>query len=143
MSPTLRAVLSVLTCLALGVLAAGCSKGPQLLKVKGKVVNNNKPLDLGPQAGVTLVFIPVVEEEKPVVATYPTHLNPDGTFELTGKQGEGIPPGKYQIAVQIMTPKPTAEVKEWNKTFEQGNSPLFREITSEEPLVIDLAKPTG
>jgi hypothetical protein len=84
----------------------------------------------------------------------------DGTFTVPGRQGNGIAPGKYRIAVVETlrraerdklnkTAKPRrGEVRINNDTnflegqFGENTSPFVRELTTSTALTLDMAKPT-
>ncbi len=78
-----------------------------------------------------------------------------GTFTVPGTDRQGIPPGKYRVAVtQKMTreafsaanPKPKKDVNRetdlLKDRFGAGTSPIVREVKSSGELVVDLDKPT-
>ena len=70
--------------------------------------------------------------------SFPTHhallLGPPG-----GRRAGGLPPGKYRIAVRQWDPYPDTD--KLGGKFDAQNSPIVREITGEEDIVIDLSKP--
>jgi hypothetical protein len=81
-----------------------------------------------------------------------------GTFSVPGKEGRGIPPGKYRIAVtQKMTreafdaansqPKkgtkrPDRETDMLGGNFGLDKSPIVRDVLASSRLTIDLDRPT-
>lgn len=88
------------------VFAAGCgNKGPARGAVKGRVTIGDKPV-----TGAT-VFI----ENAPAGVGVNAPLDADGRYEVKSYQGDGLPPGTYQVAVLpggVMQPgeeSPTAD----------------------------------
>jgi len=82
----------------------------------------------------------------------------DGTFTVTGPDGQGIPPGKYRVSLtQELTreavDKKNENVKRDQKLFDRdtdmlkgqfgANSPIVREIKDSTEVAIDIDKPTG
>ena len=138
MKLAVRSALVLVASLSLSFPLAGCSGGPKLTKVKGKITRNNQPLNAR-NGSVDIVFTPV--DAGLAYDTYPANYNQqDGTYEVPGKDGKGIPPGKYRITIHIMTAPPLpAEATQINNTYGSDNSPLVREVTGED-INIDLAK---
>jgi hypothetical protein len=83
-----------------------------------------------------------------------------GTFSVPGPEGQGIPPGKYRIAVTqkmereaFNAAKPQSQSKSRNKKrvdretdmladrFGLGTSPIVREVNTSQELTIDLDRP--
>jgi hypothetical protein len=135
-----RTVLLSLVLLAACTLIPACSKGPPPILVKGTVLNNGQPLKIDSNGSMTLMFDRVVEKGETPERFSTRVVQDSGAFEITGKDGKGVPPGKYKIGLVVMLPKPTAESEHWNQAFSGGKSPIMRDITSPEPLTIDLAK---
>ena len=85
---------------------------------------------------------------------YGANVAEDGSFDVPGVDGDGIPPGKYRVAL-ILRPgrdrsekaqDPKAKKADPDKDYLNGefgpeNSPIVREITRPRPLVIDLNQP--
>jgi hypothetical protein len=99
--------LAALTALLLA--ATGCGGGAT--KAKGKVLLNGQPLNLSDK-GVLQVAL-YKADDKDGKDPYPTLTKPDGTFEVAGKEGRGVPNGTYRVAVEIYDPYPgTAKLGE-------------------------------
>ena len=130
--------------LMLCFLIPACSSGPTTYKVKGTLLNKEKPYTVAKGGGVTIVFIPIVAATA-AFDTYPTRMDPDdSSFTVEGKEGKGMPPGKYRVSIQQMVPGGPAAISEMNERFSDKNTPIIVEITDgKAPLVIDLAKPAG
>src|SRR5262245_25170305 len=83
LSSLMRSAISLLVCLALCTLTCGCG-GQKMVKVKGTVTNNQKPLNLG-KGGVSIVFAPVVVKgEESTNRVSPLDVQ-TGAFELLGE----------------------------------------------------------
>jgi hypothetical protein len=135
--------LSFLTLLVL--LTSGCSSGPRLVRVKGQLLYNQKPLPVSAKAGVTITFTAMDAGDNPPFFTAEQPFNrEESTFVVSGPNGRGIPVGKYRIAVsQKMAGQLPPDVETMNETFSRKSSPIVREVTGEEPITIDLSKPEG
>jgi hypothetical protein len=139
----LRCLFSVVALLA--ILASGCSSGARLVRVKGQLMYNQKPLPVSPKTGITVWFTAVDAGDNPPFFTAEQPFNrEDSTFVVAGHDGRGIPIGKYRIAVsQKMAGQLPPDVETMNETFSRKSSPIIREVTSEEPIILDLSKPEG
>jgi hypothetical protein len=121
-------------------LLAGCGRG--LVQPKGRVLKDGAPLALKEQEYVNIFFIPVVAEgEKHPGDVYAARYNDtDGTFQATGKDGKGLPPGKYKITVEHLRKKRDL----LNGAFGVDKTPFVRDIdTRTGEIVLDLARPNG
>jgi hypothetical protein len=87
------------------------------------------------------MFIPIFEDGKRVEDFYVAEFNPrDGTFWVSGKDGRGMPPGKYRITVEVLEHHKDV----FKGAFDQDRSPFVRDVdahTSE--VVLDVEKPNG
>jgi hypothetical protein len=127
------AALAVLT----GLAASGCGSGGAI-RVKGTVTNNGQPLSVSDKGMVQVIFIP--DDPEKAGDTYPANVNPDGTFEVPGKEGKGIPPGKYRVAVRQLDPYPTKD--KLKDKFSPEKTPIVRDVASRE-VNIDIANVSG
>ncbi len=125
--------------LVLGVVI-GCSGKPTgpAVRAKGRILMNGKPLAVSPQnrqVGIGYVrveFYRLGPDGKPQDPPEGMVVDEDGHFELMDR----IPPGKYRIAVYHYDPD-----DKLGGRFDKDRSPIVREVTGKEDLVIDLAKP--
>jgi hypothetical protein len=136
----MRAGVLMITGLTLCVFLSACSRGPRLVKVSGKLTNHDKPYQVAPAEMRPLITLVPLDKEgaydKP-----PAEFNTsDGTFTVPGRQRNGIPEGKYRIAIQLNPPNPSAEIQHYNQLFTEQSSPIVRDITGPTELTIDLAK---
>jgi hypothetical protein len=118
-------------------LVAGC--GPTMLKSRGRLVKGGEPFKPGEGEIVRIAFVPAPNGAEPIKDYYVAEFNKtDGSFQVAGKDGRGMPPGKYRITV-------THEVKRHdvlNGAFDEDNTPFVQEMTTSTPeLVLDLTNP--
>jgi hypothetical protein len=119
------------TCLVLPGCGAGAS-------VSGHLTNNGQPLQLSARGLIQVTFIPQGDQSG---NTYSADVNPDGAFRVVGKEGKGLPPGTYKIAVQAFDPYPSKDVLKGQ--FAAWKTHIVRDITGSTTLDLDLAKPQG
>jgi hypothetical protein len=123
------------------VMAAGCG-GPVMLQPKGKVLKSGAPLALKDGEDVIVFFVPVVGEgQKHPGDVYGTRYNEaDGTFQVTGKDGKGLPPGKYKITVEHRRGRKDL----FQGAFGEDKTPFVRDIDVKTgEIVLDLDNPTA
>jgi hypothetical protein len=89
----------LLAAICLGLIV-GCSRNGKL-NVTGKVLKGGAPLTVPDDEYVRVTFFPVTTNGSPPKNTYAaSYNNNNGTFRATGADGQGIPPGKYRVAVE-------------------------------------------
>jgi hypothetical protein len=101
MNSIVRRGLALLLVVGLGLTVAGCG-GKR--KVRGKVVQNGQPMQLSEKGVFVISFI--AASDTAGKNPEPTKPNNDGTFEVVGRDGKGIAPGKYKVAVEACDPYP-------------------------------------
>jgi hypothetical protein len=166
----LRLGLIFSICAALGPLC-GCAGNQPRVKVHGKVVLRGQALHAGKRKpasvpsmmlGEHLQKLDQVTVEKmeslsvvyyPITETGATDKNaeffwasvsPGGDYEVLGKEGNGIPPGKYRVSVIL--PAAFTNIDKLGGVFGPDNSKILREVPrepKEQTINIDLAKPEG
>jgi len=110
------------------LVAAGC--GGQGTKLKGKVLKNGQPYQIGSDESFSLLF-----SQPGANFMAAAMVSPDGTFILDGPANKGVPPGKYQIKVasrpsDYAKPGTPQGDKFKDKYSDAAKSPLSVEITS-------------
>ena len=159
--PRFRSLIRLLIVLA-AFATPGCGGGNQV-KVSGKLLKGGAKYvpPEGQRIRMTLIAIEAKDAAGKPVAGEPfvATLDPDGeSFTVPGREGYGIHPGKYRIAV---TQRMTREALEANPPgakpgrppvdrdtdfledkFGPKTSPIIREIRGTSDLVIDLDRPT-
>ncbi|HLJ93951.1 MAG TPA: hypothetical protein VKU02_12255 [Gemmataceae bacterium] len=134
----MRRLLSwVVVAVAVCVLATGCGNGK--LQTRGRVLKSGQPLLPREDESVRVTFVPMLPDGKPPSDHYFAEFNPgDATFWAAGKDKQGLPPGKYRVAVEYKKKKRDA----LGGKFDENRSPFVFEIDSRTPeLVIDLDHP--
>ena len=121
-----------------GLLAAGCG-GPTMIQAKGRVFKGGAPLLPGPDEAVRVMFVPIPEGGERVTDFHMAAYNrEDGTFRAAGKDGRGVPPGKYRIAVEYLRNRNDV----LKGAFDAERSPFTCVVNGREgELVLDLDKP--
>jgi hypothetical protein len=151
--------------LVLLVAPLGCGRSGNNVWVTGKVLKGGSKYTppTGQLVYVTFVALEVKDESgKAIMGGEPFTADVDqanATFSVPGRDGYGIPPGKYRIAVTQKMTRETFDAtkpqpkKGWKgvdretdtlaNRFSLESSPIVREVKTGEELVIDLDKPTG
>jgi hypothetical protein len=122
----------------LAVLVAGCGDGR--LKTRGQVLKDGTPYAVEETDVVRVTFVPLPDDGAKVLDWHTAVFKKaDGTFVAFGKDGRGVPPGKYRIAVEHLRHKKDM----LNGAFDPEKSPFVREVrSSADTLTLDLAKPS-
>ena len=133
-----RLVLS----LSAALLLAG-SAGKPAIKVRGRLLENGRPLivstiHLPPgDKGIQVSFYPLREGDLPG-DPYQAVVSPgDGSFEVLGPSGRGIPPGRYRVTIRVGVPGRGDHLKD---AFNIENTPIVREVSGDKEVVIDVGK---
>jgi len=92
--------MSFLSFALLCACLAGC--GGSKHKVQGKIVKGGQPYGLSEKGVFQLSFVPA--EGKTTQIYNATVNSKDGTFEIVGPDGKGIPAGKYKVQLVAMDP---------------------------------------
>jgi hypothetical protein len=122
-------VLPLLCLLALGCDASSC------IQAKGSILKGGQPYRTKEGQGLRIIFVPL----DPPTGTYDSfaaEYDPDeGSFHVLGKDGKGLPPGKYRVSLQLMSKKEDL----WNGQLLGKKSPFTCEVTTAgDRLAIDL-----
>ena len=153
--------------LIVSLTVIGCSSSTDVL-ITGNLMKGGEKLTPpeGRQIGVTFYLVSSDDTSKnapPVGEPYQAMYDPtDGTFKVPGRDGYGVPPGKYRIAIsQKLTrdaldktpkakkaqrgtaPSITRETDFFESSFGSESSKIVREFTSSQNVTIDLDKPEG
>lgn len=153
--------------LGLPLLMTGCG-GDGMVPVTGKLLKGGTKYAVpeGQRVSVTLVALETLDATgKPAAGganePYQAVLGGDGeSFTVPGRDGHGVPPGKYRIAVgqkwdreafealKKANPRGKAVLRDRDsdlleERFSPEKSPIVREVPATGPLTIDLDQPTG
>jgi hypothetical protein len=130
----MRAPGRLIAVLLLGLSTLGCGKSG-FVKPRGKVIKAGQPYCTPEGEGLRIFLSPIDAQSKGYDSYAAEYNQDDGSFRVVGKDGNGLPPGKYHVSLQLMKSK---EDLLNNKLLGKG-SPLTCEVTSAgDDLVIDL-----
>jgi len=80
----------------------------------------------------------VPEGERPQDYYVAEYNRDDGTFRVAGKDGRGLPPGKYRVALELDRKRSDL----WRGKYDADKSPYIFDVDAKtEEIVIDLDKP--
>jgi hypothetical protein len=119
----------------LALLALGCDSS-SYIKAKGSVVKGGQPYRTGEGQGLRIIFAPLDPPAGTRYDSFAAAYDPsDGSFEVLGKDGRGLPPGKYRISLQLISKKEDL----WGGQLTGKKSPFTCEVTpNTDRVVIDL-----
>lgn len=132
------------------LLIAGCASGEKLTTVRGKVVEEGQPIAIRPyeEGGNCLQVLFIPADDSGAIVNAPVHsdyASEDGTFEISGDMGKGIPLRKYRVAILRVGMSPTSGSSDlWKGKFDAQKTPFVVDVTgSQGDVVIDIAHPPG
>jgi hypothetical protein len=142
------------------VVLAGCGSGETRVIAKGKVLEGGSPVEIAEyeegENCLEVEFFPLDTTGKLDASSlsHSAYVKEDGSFEVLGEMGKGIPPGKYRVAVRRLSEEDEDEEEEgeegaeasesadpWAK-YNKENSPFEFEVPGEE-IVIDVSQGGG
>lgn len=85
---------------------------------------------------VAIRLYPLQGEEPAAEPASDDLVEADGTFLIFGREGKGVPPGRYRVEVLQYDPYPRDKLQ---GRFSREKSPIEIEVTPESALQIDLA----
>src|SRR5262245_8768315 len=100
----MRAFFASMLCAGLFLLVPACSTGTKPIKVTGTLLNEGKPYTAPKGSSVLITFVPVLEKGLADYSPTTKVKADDSSFVLLGREGNGIPAGKYRVALQQMVP---------------------------------------
>jgi hypothetical protein len=149
---------------AVALATSGCG-APRTIPLSGRLLRGEKPFTAAEGQALGLTFVAAEAIKDPSSGTvlaaegepFPADIRPDdGTFRVPGREGRGIPPGKYRVTVYLRQREAPANAPSrpggakfdrdkdlLGGRFDATKSPIVREITDSTALTIDLDKPTG
>jgi hypothetical protein len=115
----------------------GCG-GSQQFTTRGVILKDGAPLKVNEGEFVRVMFVPLPEDGSKAQDFYVATFNAaDSSFEAKGKDGKGIPPGKYRVSLEYMKNRKDA----WNGAFDAVNSPFIFTIQSaSDEVTVDVGK---
>lgn len=119
------------------MLAAGCGEGR--LRTQGRLLKGGRPFVPAEGEAVQVLFVPILPDGKPPTDYYAAEVDQAaGTFRPAGKDGKGMPPGKYRVAIELMRRKKD----QLGGRFDAERSPFVVDVDSGTPeIVVDLDNP--
>jgi hypothetical protein len=109
---------------ALLLALSGCGSS-STVQVNGTLVKNGKPIQLEDDHWVQMMLVPM--DSATSGEWFPANVEKDGRFAVPGKEGEGISPGKYRVAVNWVTHGDRTHDL-LDGAFGRDTSPIVREI---------------
>lgn len=118
---------------------AGCSRGPKLVPVSGRLLYEGKPA-----VGATVVFIPAAADSAAIRPT--EYVEADGSFVLnTHPLGRGAPPGEYKVTTTLYPPnfKDLDDAKSLlSERYESADAGLLRATVRDGATTLESFMPT-
>jgi hypothetical protein len=116
-------------------LSVGCGDSSRI-NARGRVLKGGQPYLLPGGQGLRIFFVPLDAQAGTHFESFAADYDPEnGTFEVKGKDGRGLPPGKYRVDLQLMKNKEDL----LNGGLLGKKSPFTCEVTgSRDDVVIDL-----
>jgi hypothetical protein len=126
--------------LAVAAAAAGCADDEGLIRTECRVVKGGKAFVTPDDHYLQIQFVPIPEDGKPPNMFYAAEVDQEtGVFRPAGPMKKGMPPGKYQIALELFNSK---KKDVFEGKFDAEQSPYIFDIEDEnEDVVIDLDDP--
>jgi hypothetical protein len=127
------------------LVVAGCDNAPGPVEVRGTITQKGKPISVRKMVGrVDVRFYPDVPKrsKNDLVDPYFAAVRPDGTFWVPGRDGMGIPPGKYRITITWTDAYPMGPDRLKGR-FNQAHSRILRDVTGGEEIHLDVSRPGG
>jgi hypothetical protein len=121
--------------LLISLFALGCG-GSSRIQAKGSILKGGQPYHTREGEGLRIIFAPLDPPTGMQYDSFAAAYDPsDGTFQVLGKDGQGLPPGKYRISLQLMSKKEDL----WAGQLMGKKSPFTCEVTpATDRVVIDL-----
>jgi hypothetical protein len=120
--------------LLLGLFALGCGDSSHI-RAKGRIVKGGQPFLTPEGEGLRIFFVPLEVPQGDRYDSYAAEYDPqDGSFRVQGKDGRGLPAGKYRVDLQLMKSKEDL----LSGKLLGKKSPFVLEVTGREDLVINL-----
>jgi hypothetical protein len=121
--------------LFISLLALGCGSSSRI-QAKGSILKGGQPYRTSEGEGLRIVFAPLDPPAGTQYDSFAAAYDPsDGSFQVLGKDREGLPPGKYRISLQLMSKKEDL----WGGQLVGNKSPFTCEVTpATDHIVIDL-----
>jgi len=122
-----------------GVFALSGCGGNGLLRTQGRLLKDGEEFVPGEGEYIKVTFVPLPPDKKPALNYYFAEVDQEsGTFTAAGAQLQGMPPGKYRVAVELIKDRND----QFGGRFDTDRSPFVFDIDKDtEELVLELDKP--
>jgi hypothetical protein len=135
----MRRFSSGMVLVLIALFVSGCG-GDGRINARGRLLKGGEPFPLKEDEGMRIIFVPAETGGQTYDSFLAVYKKEDGSFKVAGKDGKGLPPGKYRIAIEHV--KKNSDLLK--KKFSTKNTPFVREVTSSsEEIIIDLDKPNS
>ena len=120
-------------------LVAGCGRSGYV-KAKGRLVKGGEPFLPPDDEIVHVAFFPAGNDSSDSKGSFEASFDrKDGTFQVLGKDGNGLPPGKYRVVLQVLKNRKD----QLKGACDVKNSPFVCEVNStSSEITLDLATAT-
>jgi hypothetical protein len=131
-------LLGLTVVVTLAFMVSGCGGGPVMLRTEGQLLKGGEPFIPEEGQNIQITFVPITKDGKPAKRTYYADVDQEtGIFVPDGAQKNGMPPGKYRVAVALMKKK----VDLFNGKFDEQQSPFVVDVDEDTTeIIIDLDK---
>jgi hypothetical protein len=127
---------------ARGVVTGKLSDGKSAFafdESKLKMPKGTTGLPPGVNSAVEIIFHPT-DKGEPIPAEVDSKA---GTFVVKGKDGKGIPAGRYKISVTARFTMTPDDPDYFGGKFTPEKTQILRDVKPGEEVIIDVSKPTG
>jgi hypothetical protein len=88
------------------LFALGCGDGKSQIKAKGRITQGGQPYVAEEDASFRIFFVPLEPQSETKHDSYAAEYHrDDSTFLVMGKDGKGLPAGKYRVDLQLIKKK--------------------------------------
>jgi hypothetical protein len=127
----------VLVVLLLSGIVAGC--GSARINARGKLLKKGEPFTPAENEIVQIAFFPAETQSEDARSYLASFNRADGSFKVIGKDGRGLPAGKYRVTVQLIKDRKD----QLKGAFNVKHSPLLCDVSSAaDEIKLDLSTPS-
>jgi len=122
------------------LVTAGCGDNG-MLRTQGRILKGGEAFIPEEGQWLRIQFVPISEDRsKPPERIYVAEVdNETGTFRPWGPMKEGMPAGRYRVAIELMNKK---KKDLFEGKYDTGSSPFIFDVDEDtEEIVIDLDRP--
>jgi hypothetical protein len=130
----MKSLLALLACV---LLLTGC--GSTLLKPSGRILKDGKPLRESLPKSAVVFFSLYHENDTAGSDPLASSVLDDGTFQIVGRTGSGVPPGRYRFVLTAPDPYPQGKDAFAGRFATPRTTKITRDIVDASEIVIDVA----